>query len=175
MTARDLPDTSPRFPFGGPDLDPVTRTLARELMARSARSMGVPDIMIWLADPERKFLLATLGTGPQATRFEGSFAQPIGEGLISVVFLTGQALCRNQVSADPSHSDQLDQLLGQQTQAMVVAPLRFRDTVAGVISCAAVTPLANPQPPRAFEAAELREIEFLAACVSRELSCDSTA
>ena len=175
MTARDLPETSQRFPSGGPDLDPETRALARELMARSARSMGVPDIMIWLADPERKFLLATLGTGPQATRFEGAYAQPVGEGLISVVFLTGQALCRNHVAADPSHSDQLDQWLGQHTQAMVVAPLRFGDAVAGVISCAAVSPLENPQPPRAFEAADLREIEFLAACVSRVISCDSRA
>jgi GAF domain-containing protein len=135
--------------------------------------MGVPDIMIWLADAGREALVASLGTGPQAARFEGLFAQPIGEGLISVVFLTGQALCRNHVAADPSHSDSLDQLLGQHTQAMVVAPLRFGDSVAGVISCAAVSPLANPQPPRAFEAADLREIEFLAACVSRVLSCDS--
>lgn len=175
MNASDLPQSCPQFPSGGPDLDPVTRALARELMARSARVMGVPDIMIWLADPERESLLATLGTGPQATRFEGSFAQPIGVGLISVVYLTGQALCRNHVAADPCHSDQLDQLLGQHTQAMLVAPLRFGDTVSGVISCAAVSPAANPQPPRAFEAADLREIEFLAACVSRVLCCDCRA
>ena len=151
------------------EISAPTAALLRELLARSALRIGVPDIMIWLADPEGIGLEAMLGVGPQSALFERRYVQTLGEGLISLVHQNGQALCRNHVEADPSHSDQLDVLLGQHTHAMVVAPVRLGDKVAGVVSCAAVSPVGGPSSPQSFETDDLREIEFLAACVGRIL------
>ena len=158
---------SPNPPAVRRPLTEATRAIIRELLSRSAALTGTPELTCWLVNEAHTALDAVLGAGPLAARLEGSYSQPLDSGLVSVVFTTGQSVCRNRVKEDPNHNPLVDKMLGQTTEAMIAVPLRVGMAITGVLST------VHLEPGRSFAAADLREIEFLAACVSRILLADA--
>lgn len=155
-------------------LEERTVALVKEMMRRSAKRMGVTNLMCWLIDSNGTHLEARMGVGTQASMFEDRYSQPLEEGLISAVFSTGQSLCQNHVADHPEHSELLDAMLSQQTESMVAVPLVIQGATVGVMS---VVRLADePAAPGAhgFTEKDLEEMEFLAACAARMIGADES-
>ena len=89
---------------------------------------------VWLMNPDGNGLVALSNSGPDAARIVG-FQQPLGRGLISMVFETEQAFCENDVQRNAAQDKRLDQHLGKATQSLIAVPLIIGGEVCGVISC----------------------------------------
>lgn len=89
---------------------------------------------VWLVNPDGTGLVAQYNSGPDAERIVG-FQQPLGSGLISMVFETEQAFCENEVQRNAAQDKRLDQRLGKATQSLIAVPLIIGGEVCGVVSC----------------------------------------
>lgn len=89
---------------------------------------------VWLVDPGGGNLVAHYNSGPDAERIVG-FQQPLGRGLISMVFETEQAFCENEVQRNHVQDKRLDQHLGKATQSLIAVPFGIGGETCGVISC----------------------------------------
>lgn len=89
---------------------------------------------VWLFNPAANSLVACYNSGPDAERIVG-FGQPVGRGLISMVFETEQAFCENDVQMNPAQDKSLDQKLGKPTRALIALPFYVQGETCGVISC----------------------------------------
>jgi hypothetical protein len=99
------------------------------------RYVGADEGTIWLADAEGKNLVPAYNTGPHAKELVGVFRQPMGEGLVALVFVNGQSLLENEVYANADHSKRVDRALDQRTEAIMIVPVHFVGDLHGVISC----------------------------------------
>jgi len=111
-------------------LDPVVR----RTLERGFADAGADEGTIWLLDQTGKNLVPVFNTGPDADRFVGQFRQPLGTGLISMVFASEQPFLENEVGRNERQSKLLDSLLQVQTCAMVAVPFYFQRQCRGVIS-----------------------------------------
>jgi hypothetical protein len=109
--------------------------LSRQTCTGAFQSAGADEGTVWIADSPRKYLIPIYNTGPTADRFVGSFRQPLGKGLISMVYATEQPFAENHVSADKRHSKLLDRRLKLITGAMIAVPFYFLKQCRGVVSC----------------------------------------
>ena len=57
---------------------------------------------VWLADKEEKNLVAVYNSGEDAASLVG-FEQPIGAGIISMVFAQQQPYCENDIGGSHGH------------------------------------------------------------------------
>lgn len=146
-------------------VDDITANLLRELLSRSADRVGAENTALWLSSGEH--LHPLLGSGTHADHFVGQFQQPLDRGVISYVFASGQPVCENAITQNPQHSPLLDQRLGIQTDSMIAVPLVVQGEMAGVITCVLTRPADSTQPPSQFQAKDLEEFEFAAACLGR--------
>jgi putative methionine-R-sulfoxide reductase with GAF domain len=89
---------------------------------------------VWLVDPSGESLVAQYNSGPNAGRIVG-FSQPLGSGLISMVFETEQAFCENEVQRNDLQDKRLDRHLGKATQSLIAVPFSIGGATCGVISC----------------------------------------
>jgi GAF domain-containing protein len=90
---------------------------------------------VWIADETEDALVAAYNTGPSAQKLVGQCKQPLGAGLISMVFANERPFLENDVFTNSTQSKSVDSLLNLQTHAMIAAPLYFLDGCRGVISC----------------------------------------
>ncbi len=156
------------------DADGLRRALgaiAKNLLLRAFAGAGADHGAIWLADAEGEHLVPLFGCGERAGDFlDGRFRLPLGEGMLSMVFATGQPICENEVHAQPGHSAELDRRLGVRTEAMLAVPLHFAGRLRGVVSCVHLAPAeAGPARARSFTGADLSALELAAAAVARLL------
>ncbi|MBT8043324.1 MAG: GAF domain-containing protein, partial [Verrucomicrobiae bacterium] len=114
------------------EIDDATRSLLQEVLQRSCVLIHCENSALWLAEADH--LVPVLGFGPHAENFAGNYTQPLGEGIISMVYASGQPFCENNIHANPQHSSRLDQQLGIQTDAMVATPVISDGKIAGVIT-----------------------------------------
>ncbi len=121
--------------------------------------VGADEGTVWLADAERKHLVPAYNTGPRAAEIVGLFHQPLGEGLVSLVFANGQALVENEVYQNADHSKRVDDALGQRTEAMMIVPVHLIGNLEGVISCV-VLGEGKPDSAKHFTAAHLELLSF---------------
>ena len=89
---------------------------------------------VWLRSPDGDCLVAFYNSGPDAERIVG-FQQPLGSGLISMVFETEQAFCENEVQRSSVQDKRLDRHLGKDTRSLIAVPFGIRGEICGVISC----------------------------------------
>lgn len=143
-----------------------TQRLIFELMERSAQRMGTPYLAFWLVG--ESFLRPVMATGELTSSFVGSFEQPLDEGLISLVFSSGQSLCAGAIQEDENHSKRLDAVLEQRTEGMVAVPVVANGDRVGILSAVHVT-RAEKEAPGTFSSDDLAEGEFLSACVGKFL------
>ena len=107
--------------------------MADELSA-AFREANADEGTVWLLDQERANLVACHNTGADAGKIAG-FKQPLGKGLISMVFETEQAFCENDIQRNTVQDKRLDRHLGKSTMALIAVPFIVRGEICGVISC----------------------------------------
>lgn len=112
------------------------------------RDVGADEGTIWLADADGKSLVPAYNTGPRAKDLVGVFRQPMGEGLVALVFANGQSVVENEVYKNVEHSKRVDHTLGQRTEAMMIVPVHFIGDLQGVISCVILGQGASDAPRR---------------------------
>ena len=84
-------------------LDHVCISLLREAFLE----VGGCEGSVWLADKDEKNLVAVYNSGEDAASLVG-FEQPVGSGIISMVFVQQQPYCENDIGTSHGHDDTLD-------------------------------------------------------------------
>ena len=111
-------------------LDHVCISLLREAFLE----VGGCEGSVWLADKDEKNLVAVYNSGEDAASLVG-FEQPVGAGIISMVFVQQQPYCENDIGRSHGHDDTLDKKIEKHTMAMIAVPFYFACGIRGVISC----------------------------------------
>lgn len=113
---------------------------------RVLESLGAQEATVWRVDDGH--LVPAWNSGPNAEAILASYKQPLSEGLISIVCLTEQAICENEVYRNAGQDPTLDRTLGVLTCSMMAVPLRVGGEVSGVVSCVKLKKsLAEEDPP----------------------------
>lgn len=137
-------------------------------LQRGFAAAGAHEGTVWLLDAEGENLEPAYNTGPDAEKFVGSFKQPLGAGLICMVFASQQPFLENEVFRNGQQSKLLDSRLQKQTHAMIVVPFHFLQDCRGVISCVQLKSPGGPgSDPPGFKSGHLEEIQRTAAVVSQ--------
>jgi len=137
-------------------LDPV----ARRVLLDGFRQVGADEGTVWIANPALGELIPVLNSGAEEGSFLRKFRQPLDRGVISMVFLSGQAFCENDVSQNSTHDRTIDTALSQVTAAMIAIPLFFANRPRGVVSCVRLG-------VGAFEVSHFREMQHCVAVIER--------
>ena len=147
-------------------LDP----LMRQTLQRGFAEAGAHEGTVWLLDETSENLEPAYNSGPDADKFVGSFKQPLGAGLICMVFASQQAFLENEVSKNRQQSKLLDSRLRNETLAMMAVPFNFLHDCRGVISCVQLQrPGMAQSVPAGFTPAHLNEVQRVAALLSQLL------
>ena len=88
---------------------------------------------VWLFDESAGELVAVFNSGEDAGSLIG-FRQPLGQGIISLVYAQQQPYCENHIQASEGHDDTLDRKISKHTTAMSAVPFYFGFGLRGVIS-----------------------------------------
>lgn len=115
------------------------------VLSRVYKRIGGSEGTVWLASPSADALVAVRNSGPNASDIVG-FEQPVGSGIISMVYAQQQPYCENEISPAAGHDDTLDRQTHQSTRAMVVVPFYFAFGLRGVISCVQLRDNGGPEP-----------------------------
>ena len=88
--------------------------------------------------------------------------------MISMVAVTEQPICENEVHRNERQDKTLDNDLRVKTWAMLAVPFYFAGELRGVISCVQLSPDGDTQPePPGFTASHLEELHRTAGLLSR--------
>jgi len=145
-------------------LDP----LICQTLRRGFAEAGAHEGTVWLLDEAGENLEPAYNTGPGAEKFVGSFKQPLGSGLICMVFASQQPFLENEVYRNGQQSKLLDSRLQTQTHAMIAVPFHLLHDCRGVVSCVQLKSAgeAGPDPP-GFKPGHLEDVQRTAAIVSQ--------
>lgn len=127
-------------------------------------SLSADSISVWVADVEETCLVVT-HSDPDS-RLVG-WAQPLGEGLISLAYASEQPLCENRVYANARHSKRVDEAFGQVTAALIATPFYFGGRVQGVVSCVQLKAGENAPDPPGFTARGLNRVRRASTVLER--------
>lgn len=142
--------------------DEVAISLLRDAFTRVGGCEGT----IWLADSEGQFLIASYNSGDDADNLVG-FEQPIGSGIISMVFSQQQPYCENNISASSGHDDTLDRKIAKHTTALLAVPLYFAFGLRGVISCVQLKEVDSGEGKKGFSTADIETLALVSNVVER--------
>ena len=151
-------------------VDDASHSLLTEVLKRCVDAVRCSDCALWLADTDH--LHPILGHGPHSSRFIGSYKHPLTEGLMSMVYASGQPFCENNIQQNPQHSTSLDEHLEIKTDAMIVIPVVSSSEIRGVITCVHTSNNTNPNQldqQHNFTPADMSELEYTAALAGRIL------
>lgn len=147
-------------------IDDLLQDEFREAVERAEATEG----SLWVRDSEEPCLVPVFNTGEQADQIVGSFRQPIGQGLVSMVYETGLPLLENAVHGNRQQDGTLDRLLGVMTCSMVAVPFGCGGRVRGVLTAVKLKPALEPDPdPPPFAPEALVVFERLAEVSRRVL------
>jgi hypothetical protein len=133
-------------------IDPGALALLKDAFAQAGGCEGT----VWLIDRPAGELVACYNSGDESDRLVG-FRQPVGQGIISMVFAQQQPYCENHIEASAGHDDTLDRKIAKHTTAMIAVPFYFAFGLRGVISCVQLA-----EAPRAREGFRSADVETLA-------------
>ncbi|MEM7674085.1 MAG: GAF domain-containing protein [Verrucomicrobiota bacterium] len=119
--------------------------------------MGACEGSLWWRYSETEFLEVCYNSGPNSERIVWQIRQPFSDGIVSLVFHTGEPAYSNQLSDNPDHSKQIDQKLSQQTVRMLASPLVLGGEIVGVASAVVL----DPSSAKRFEYADLEMTQHL--------------
>lgn len=121
---------------------------------------------IWLVDSEERNLVASYNTGDDAASLIG-FEQPIGSGIISMVFSQQQPYCENNIEASSGHDDTLDRKMAKHTTALLAVPLYFAYGLRGVISCVQLEEVESGAGKKGFSSADIEALAMVSNIIER--------
>lgn len=114
------------------------------LLESAYTRVGGCEGTVWLADQEEQHLIAVANSGTDDSGLIG-FKQPIGSGIVSMVYAQQQPYCENDIQASEGHDDTLDRKIAKHTTAMIAVPFYFGFKLRGVLSCVQLEETGNPQ------------------------------
>ncbi len=132
-------------------IDSASLSLLNDAFAQAGGCEGT----VWLIDREAGELVAVYNSGEESDRLVG-FRQPVGQGIISMVFAQQLPYCENHIEESPGHDDTLDRKIAKHTTAMIAVPFHFAFGLRGVISCVQLA-----EAPRAREGFRFADVEIL--------------
>tara|TARA_R110000850_G_scaffold66959_29_gene148649 strand:+ start:4470 stop:5072 length:603 start_codon:yes stop_codon:yes gene_type:complete len=124
------------------------------LLRETFIQVGGCEGTVWLADQEEQNLVAVYNSGANADSLVG-FEQPIGSGIISMVYAQQQPYCENDIGASHGHDDTLDRKIAKHTTAMIAVPFYFAFGLRGVISCVQLQEVETATHHSGFGSAEV--------------------
>ncbi len=105
-------------------LSPAVLRLLRDF----ARESGADGVTLWKArDAHLAAVANPLEPGITGIR------QPLDSGLVSQVYLTGQAILEEKLAEHPAHDPAIDRILGKRCRSLMAAPVEAGDG-GGVVS-----------------------------------------
>lgn len=131
-----------------------------------ARGIDADSLCFWIMNPDRTQLAVVYGEPDD--RMMGR-ELPIGEGMISLVLASEQALCENAVYESERHSSRFDKELGIITCAMIAVPFYLDGQLVGVLSCIRQKNQPSDPDPPGFSAAHLNAMQHLARTTERQI------
>jgi hypothetical protein len=148
-------------------LDP----LLRHVLQRGFDEVDAHEGTVWLLDDSGQNLEPVFNTGPDADKFVGQFKQPLGSGLICMVFASEQPFLENAVAENRQQSKLLDARLQVETCAMIAVPFHFLHDRRGVISCVQLKRpgAASQSNPPGFKPSHLTDVQRTAAIFAQLL------
>ncbi len=142
--------------------------LLQKILEQGFAEAGAHEGTVWLVDAAGECLEPAFNSGPRAGQIVGQFKQPLGSGLIAMVFATEQPFIENEVSRNAQQSKLLDSRLNVQTQALIAVPFHFLNACRGVVSCVHVkTPGAGAGDSPGFQPAHLAGVQAATALLAR--------
>ena len=106
---------------------------------------GSDEGTLWAADREREepalVPIHHYQPGSDTSDFLNAVSQPLGDGLISMVFAGGNSLCENDIANEPAHSKTVDAITGRPTSAMIVTPVYASSVVIAVLTGVRIAPV----------------------------------
>lgn len=143
-------------------LDHVCISLFREAFLEVGGCEGT----VWLADNDEKNLVAVYNSGEDAASLVG-FEQPIGAGIISMVFAQQQPYCENDIGASHGHDDTLDKKIEKHTTAMIAVPFYFAYGIRGVVSCVQLEEIDTETKKQGFSSEDVSALARVVNIVER--------
>ena len=150
-----------------PEFASLLDPLMRQTIERGFTEAGAHEGTIWLLDQEGQNLVPAHNTGPEAGQLLGSFKQPLNSGLICMVFASEQPFLENEVWKNSGQSKLVDELLSQQTCAMIAVPFYFLRGCRGVVSCVQLKRQPEEPFPSGFQPEHLLTIQRATAMLSQ--------
>lgn len=141
-------------------VDASAKTLLRDAFSAAGGCEGT----LWIADTKAGELVACYNTGGDASKLVG-FRQPMGQGIISMVYAQQQPYCENRIQASAGHDDTLDRKIAKHTTAMIAVPFYFAFGLQGVISCVQLEEAASARD--GFTSADVELIVRVSNLVER--------
>ncbi|MCB1237387.1 MAG: GAF domain-containing protein [Verrucomicrobiae bacterium] len=142
--------------------------LARKVLHGAFQWVGADEGTVWLIDGGEENLVAAYNSGPRADELTGH-RQPIGRGIVSLVFANERSYCENEIAAREAHDDTVDRKLGTRTEAMLATPFYFANALRGVISCVQLSREDGSAPP-GFDTRHAEELAATGAVLDRMIT-----
>lgn len=147
-------------------LDP----LVCKVLESAFRWIGGDEGTVWIADTEEDNLVAVFNTGPHSRDLVGH-RQPLGRGIISLVYANEHPYCENEIAKRDGHDATVDRKLGTETGAMIAVPFYFAFGLRGIISCVQLTrDNGDEKPAPGFDTEHVEEISAAATVVERMIN-----
>ncbi len=146
------------------DLKALLDPASVDLLIGAFSKVGGCEGTVWLGD-QKGNLVAVYNSGSNADSLVG-FEQPIGSGIISMVYAQQQPYCENSIQASSGHDDTLDRKVAKHTSAMIAVPLYFAFGLRGVVSCVQFVEEKGPSK-RGFHSEDVAELARVTNVVER--------
>ena len=140
----------------------------RSLLVGAFDRVGAHEGTVWLLEEAKTALIPRFNSGANAEKFVGRFQQKLDSGMISMIAVTEQPICENEVCRNARHDGRLDGELQVKTWAMVAVPFYFFSELRGVISCVQLVRADSSEATLpGFSAEHLHELQHAAGLLSR--------
>jgi transcriptional regulator with GAF, ATPase, and Fis domain len=127
------------------------------LLREAFLKIGGCEGTVWLVDEEELNLVAVYNSGNDASTLVG-FEQPVGSGIISMVFAQQQPYCENNIGNSHGHDDTLDKKISKHTTAMIAVPFYFARGIRGVVSCVQLQEIDTANAKQGFSSNDVTEL-----------------
>ena len=127
------------------------------LLREAFLKIGGCEGTVWLVDEEELNLVAVYNSGNDASTLVG-FEQPVGSGIISMVFAQQQPYCENDIGTSHGHDDTLDTKISKHTTAMIAVPFYFARGIRGVVSCVQLQEIDTVNAKQGFSSNDVTEL-----------------
>ncbi|MBP83249.1 MAG: hypothetical protein CMO61_05315 [Verrucomicrobiales bacterium] len=127
------------------------------LLREAFLKIGGCEGTVWLVDEEELNLVAVYNSGNDASTLVG-FEQPVGSGIISMVFAQQQPYCENDIGTSHGHDDTLDKKISKHTTAMIAVPFYFARGIRGVVSCVQLQEIDTVNAKQGFSSNDVTEL-----------------